>query len=224
MAGVEVENHRELHLDHRHLTFFFIGAVVVCAIFFALGFIVGRGQAYEASIKASTVTPEASAPKPESELSPQPGQKTGPSVDDSPGLSKQVATLDSTGVKPNEGETDFRKELDFYSAVKDQKVNENFNPSGQKVKDPAASAAQRPAQSPSTPVSLQVAALTSVQDVETLAAKLRSGGYPVFVVRPGSGSPDKFIRIQVGPFDSRAQAASVKAKLEQEGYKPIFKR
>jgi DedD protein len=224
MTGIEDNDHKELHLDHRHLTFFFIGAVVICAIFFALGFIVGRGQAYEASIKVQSVVTETSPPKSGLETPPEPGQKTGPSVDDPTAQPKQVATLDSSGVKPNDGGADFRKELDFYSAVKDQKVKENFNPAPEKVNDSARPAANQPAKRPARSLSLQVAALTNMHDVDTLAAALRSKGYRVFVVRPEPGLPVKFIRIQVGPFNTTAEAAVVKARLEREGYKPIFKR
>ena len=39
---------KELRLDNRHLLLFFLGAVLICASFFALGFWMGRGQAGEA--------------------------------------------------------------------------------------------------------------------------------------------------------------------------------
>jgi cell division septation protein DedD len=224
MTGIEDNDHKELHLDHRHLTFFFIGAVVICAIFFALGFIVGRGQAFEASIKVQSIVTETLPSKSGLEAPSEPGQKTGPSVDDSTVEPKQLATLDSAGVKPNDAVADYRKELDFYSAVKDQKVKENFNPAPEKVKDSTKPAATQSARSPARSLSLQVAALTNMHDVDTLAAALRSKGYRVFVVRPEPGLPDKFIRIQVGPFKTTAEAAGVKARLEREGYKPIFKR
>jgi len=224
MKGIEENDHRELHLDHRHLTFFFIGAVVICAIFFALGFIVGRGQAYEASSKAQSTVAENLPPKAGMETPADPGRKTRLSADEPSVEPKQVATLDSAGVKPNDADADFRKELDFYSAVKDQKVNENFNPAPEKVDDAAKPAASLPAKNPAKPVSLQVAALTNMHDVDTLAGTLRSKGYRVFVVRPEPGLSDKFIRIQVGPFNTAAEASAVKTKLEREGYKPIFKR
>ena len=223
MNGIEDNDHKELHLDHRHLTFFFIGAVVICAIFFALGFIVGRGQAYEASNKAQSVVTETLPPKAGMETSGDPGRKTRLSVDSPSVEPKQVATLDSAGVKPNDADADFRKDLDFYSAVKDQKVKENFNPAPEKINDSAKSVANPPAANPAKPVSLQVAALANMHDVDALAATLRSKGYRVFVVRPDPGMSDKFIRIQVGPFNTSAEAAAVKTKLERDGYKPIFK-
>ena len=42
---------KSFRIDYRHLAFFFLGAVCVCAVFFALGFVVGRAQAFETALK-----------------------------------------------------------------------------------------------------------------------------------------------------------------------------
>jgi cell division septation protein DedD len=238
MTESEVTDRKELHLDHRHLTFFFVGAVMICAIFFVLGFIVGRGQAYEASIKAQSVVMENSPQRSASESVIDSAQKTTPSLADSAALSKPADSPISGGLKSNEEGMDYRKELDFYSAVKDQKVEENFNPSAGKAngtskpgmlkasKDTVKSTSPKSVQEvpPEKLLSLQVAALTNGRDAENLAMSLRSKGYPVFIVRPNPDSRDKFIRIQVGPFKGDAEAAAVKGRLEKDGYKPIAKR
>ena len=115
---------KELRLDNRHLLLFFLGAVLVCASFFSLGFWLGRGQAGEALLavgdglqldlpasgaSAGAVNPPAATggirAKP-------PDQPAGPA-----------------SAKPDPANPpDFRKDLDFYSAVKDQSVDENFRP------------------------------------------------------------------------------------------------
>ena len=238
MTQLEVSDRKELHLDHRHLTFFFVGAVIICAIFFVLGFIVGRGQAYEASIKAQSMAVESSPQRSASDSLPDPGQKATPSLADSAVLSKPGGPPASAGLKSNEEGMDYRKELDFYKAVKDPKVEENFSASTAKNSEspkPMGPKASRdipkPVSKASVPVapterllSLQVAALTNSRDAENLANTLRSKGYPVFIVRPDPGSRDSFIRIQVGPFKGDAEVAAVKGKLEKDGYKPIAKR
>jgi DedD protein len=232
------EDRKELKLDHRHLAFFFLGAVAVCAVFFALGFLVGRGQAYEASLKAQT----AGTGNGMDRLSP--GEvKAGEQI--SKPLNADAAT-GSSGLKPpslperrGKDETlDYHKELDFYSAIKDQKVKENFHPTvsnerkteSDRRKEIAISvppAASPPAQKKLVAeklVSLQVAALKQSRDAENLAKALRSKGYAVFLVRPGPESPDKLIRVQVGPFKELAEASIVKARLEKDGFKTISKR
>ena len=238
MTGIEACDRRELRLDHRHVTFFFIGAVIVCAIFFALGFIVGRGQAYEASIKTQSMLTENSPPKSQLGATTEPAQKASPSTDDSVAVSRQAAALDSAGVKGKDGEVDYRQELDFYNAVKEQKVKENFHPAPEKAANRNGPGTTLLAGGSSKSVhkadgqkfssakllSLQVAALSNSRDAENLAKILRSKGYPVFIVRPESGLRDKLIRIQVGPFKAAEEAGAIKAKLEREGYKPIVKR
>ena len=42
---------KSFQIDYRHLAFFFVGAVCVCAVFFTLGFVVGRAQAFETALK-----------------------------------------------------------------------------------------------------------------------------------------------------------------------------
>jgi cell division septation protein DedD len=232
MTESEVSDRKELHLDHRHLTFFFVGAVIICAIFFVLGFIVGRGQAYEASIKAQSMVMESSPQTSASELVTDSEQKTTTS------LAKPTGSPVSGGLKTNDEGMDYRKELDFYSAVKDQKVEENFNPSAGKgnetskpdmAKAPKGTTKPPPRGSvqevpPQKLLSLQVAALTNSRDAENLAQTLRSKGYPVFIVRPKPNSSDKYFRIQVGPFKGEAEATAIRGKLQKDGYKPIAKR
>ncbi len=47
----ETHDTKSFRIDYRHLAFFFLGAVCVCAVFFALGFVVGRAQAFETALK-----------------------------------------------------------------------------------------------------------------------------------------------------------------------------
>ena len=42
---------KSLQLDHRHLAFFFLAAVGVCAVFFALGYTVGRAHSQTPAAK-----------------------------------------------------------------------------------------------------------------------------------------------------------------------------
>ena len=50
----ESHDTKSFRIDYRHLTFFFLGAVCVCAVFFALGFVVGRAQAFETALQDGT--------------------------------------------------------------------------------------------------------------------------------------------------------------------------
>ncbi len=237
MGEPEVSEHKELRLDQRHLTFFFVGAVIVCAIFFALGFIVGRGQTYEASIKAQSAILDNAGSK----LSSVPAADSAngailPSAGPQGNVNSSGPLGSGTSKPPKDEGVDYRKELDFYNAVKDQKVKENFAPEPKKPPESSQHSAPQPSNALSRSsveakappgerlMSLQVAALTGARDAENLAKTLRSKGYPVFILRPGADSTDRFIRIQVGPYKGESEALAVKVRLEKDGFKTILKR
>jgi cell division septation protein DedD len=231
MDKVELNQRRELVVDRPHLAFFFLGAVAVCAVFFALGYVVGRGQAYIAWTKEpSTAGNSAEFDSARSQKPPQDEILVG---------SKDVGSLAAKGeVKKKEEGTDYRRDLQFYNAVKDQKVSEDFHPQARKeVKQPtlpqktSPGLAAVPGGSPQAKtdpsgklVSLQLAALRSAREADRLTRKLRSKGYSVYLVSPGAGHGDQLIRVQVGPFSTNEEAVKVKARLERDGFKAITKR
>ena len=226
----ETHDTKSFRIDHRHLAFFFLGAVSVCAVFFALGFIVGRAQAFETALKDQEDLKNTanSAPAPSSTLA-LAGKEEPPVVTEAIGKHEE---------KNHETpRADYRKDLDFYSAVKEQKVDQNFHPespkpnravsSPKKVKGESegrgASPAARNSGSRAGAISLQVAALKSSAEADRMAKTLRSKGYPVFILNPAKEDPSKLIRVQIGPYTSEAEATKVKARLGTEGYTAISK-
>lgn len=59
-------------------------------------------------------------------------------------------------------------------------------------------------------------------DAESLASALQQRGYPVRVVPPSAGETDLF-RVQVGPYLTRAEAQAMRARLTADGYQAIVK-
>jgi hypothetical protein len=70
---------------------------------------------------------------------------------------------------------------------------------------------------------VQIAAVTREEDAAALAGALRKKNYSVFVVN-NPAVHDKFYHVQVGPFTTMQDAEAVKVKLTGEGYNPIVKR
>jgi len=219
---------RQLRLGDRHLAFFFIGAVAVCAIFFALGFVVGRGQTYEAAIKDQTSSTRAL------------DSKSTPISSQTP-LEEPMENAKLTGTDPGkpvpkrDQDADYRRELDFYNSLDRKNADENFHPANQKSeKRPAlaetaklkAASLPRPAlRAPSgSLVSLQVGAFSNGSDADKVAKVLRSKGYSISLISPGGGSGDKLFRIHVGPFTHLDEANKVKTQLQRDGYEAIIKR
>jgi DedD protein len=238
----ECKNARLLRLDHRHLAFFFLGAVAVCAIFFSLGFVVGRGQAYEGVIKESPSAAKTAELKSSNDIAPESNSLLEPSLGEVVSSSQDLSTNPGKSGRKGPPVVDYRRELDFYSAVKGKKVDENFHPvadevetgskPGRKTIRKTVSKTQaipvgslQPKISPSgSLVSLQVAALKNATDADKLVKTLRSKGYSVSTVTPGSEDIRKLIRVQIGPFTSSGEAAKVKARLERDGYQIITRR
>src|SRR5437667_4049806 len=123
----ESNDTRLLRLDHRHLAFFFLGAVAVCAIFFSLGFVVGRGQAYEAALKELPSAARIAELKP-TDLAPEPNSPLEPSFAEGVSSSPNLSTNSGKPERKGPPGADYRPELDFYSAVKGKNVDENFHP------------------------------------------------------------------------------------------------
>lgn len=229
----ETHDTRSFRIEYRHLAFFFVGAVCVCAVFFALGFVVGRAQAFEMAARDSE-DPKAASNSVPGAPSISDGAASAGGKDTLSAQSSLPGKADSDN--PGAADADYRNDLDFYKAVKEPKVDQNFHP--EPPKPPKAVAAGKPATDPegngalgqakrtssrSAPVSLQVAALKSSAEAHRLAKTLRSKGYPVFVVTPAKEDASKLVRVQIGPYTSDAEAAKVKARLSAEGYKAISK-
>jgi cell division septation protein DedD len=226
---------KSFRIDYRHLAFFFLGAVCVCAVFFALGFVVGRAQAFETALKdpedpKSTANGAIGAPSVPSSTLAAASKEEPPPVTEAAGKAE--------GANREPPRADYRKDLDFYSAVKEQKADQNFHPESPKPNKTVALAKKSKADSDSQiestaarnggsrpgVVSLQVAALKSSAEADRLAKTLKSKGYPVFIVNPTKDDATKLIRVQIGPYTSEAEATKVKAKLGTDGYTAISKR
>ena len=215
---------KELRLDNRHLLLFFLGAVLICACFFALGFWMGRGQAGVATLAAGDGAQSSLAAS--GAVSPPAGTE-GTRASSRGGTDGGRSTTQDPA-----GPADLRKELDFYSAVKDQSVDENFSPrpSGkEKPKQARQPSRARRASSGSSAgagglLHLQVAALRKRADANRLADELRGKGYPVVLVSPSKAEKPQWIRVKVGPYRSTREMSQVKARLARDGYDPILRR
>ena len=72
-------------------------------------------------------------------------------------------------------------------------------------------------------ITLQIAALSSADQAESLRAEIAGQGFPSFVVRPSPDDQSGFHRVHVGPFSDETEVARVRALLEAEGYEPIVR-
>jgi cell division septation protein DedD len=205
-------------LESRHLVGFFLGVVLLCGVFFTLGYVMGHNQ-YGGSVQASTSFSRRLSP---------------------------AGTADSAPAKTKEKEKDAENpaapaasEWDFYAKKKADNRLEPAPKPAASAPAPAVNAKSAPAappasskgvvsparfEPPSMPkgsITLQLAALTRESDALALADALQQKKFPSYVVTPAS---DALFRVQVGPYADMKSAEAAKAALDREGFKAIIKR
>ena len=70
-------------------------------------------------------------------------------------------------------------------------------------------------------MNLQVAAFSTRDEAEPVAALLKRKNFPVSIV---AGTGDSLHHVLVGPYPNVKEADAVKKKLESEGFKPMVKK
>ena len=210
-------------LESRHLVGLFLGVVLLCGVFFTLGYVMGRTQ-------SGMPMPMHASADSNRLIAPPAGTKA-----ESPDNSEKTAS----------------NEWDFYSKGKDHnKLEPASSPSNTNTApNPPATpgrvtSTHRPADSPAPappPVAananelhrfqapriprgsvvVQLAALRKETDALSLADAAQQKHFPSFVVIP---TGDHLYHVQVGPYADGPAAEKAKAALVQAGFNPIIKR
>jgi len=188
----------EITLGTGRMLALFFTFVLVCAVFFAIGFSLGRrtsilGVGNGLSTSSGTVVrPSAST---------ESAAKSSSQSNDS-SLSKSVAA----------NPTDSASAADSKSQPTNASASE--------------SASTPPASINSAPANgtyfVQVAAVNRQEDAEALVEALKKKQYPAFAA---NNSPtDKYYHVQVGPYTDFKEADAMKTRLIADGYNPIVKK
>jgi DedD protein len=188
----------EITLGTGKLLVLFFGLVAICAVFFALGYTLGKKSEPEVAAGTTAALPRASsnATKPGG----APPSTQAPSMT----FYKSVEQKD-----PNP---------ELTPAADSRTPTE---PAGGAAPTPATGAADPT--TPSTPGYLvQVAAVSKQDDAEALVEALKKKEYPAFVAPVAA--TDKLFRVQLGPFADIKDAEAMRSKLISDGYNPILKK
>jgi DedD protein len=190
----------ELVLENRQVVGIFLGIALLCGIFFALGYVVGR----------NTYSPGAALAQSD-EGQPQSSEK--PSALPSPSYMQSNPAAAAQSPDAPAADTN----LNFYNSVQQDKP-----PGMQPAAAEAAPAQTAPAVTPPPPgILVQVSALTRREDADSLVALLQEMKLPVLVT---SGENDALFHVVVGPYQNDAEAQKTKQILEQEGFRPFIRR
>ncbi|MFY9673871.1 MAG: SPOR domain-containing protein [Terriglobales bacterium] len=204
----------EITLGTGRMLALFFAFVLVCAVFFAIGFSLGRKTSIVSagsSITGSPATPAAVVrPSAAKDNSAQPAAQ---STDFSFYKSVSSNTTDAD-LKPADTQPAPASTASSASTTNDQS----------KTPTPVASpAVSTSTASPATgSYFVQVAAVTRHEDADALVDALKKKQYPAFSAN--SGVADKFFHVQVGPYAELKDAEAMKARLVADGYNPILKK
>lgn len=211
MAGNGKRGGGDRVLESRHLVGLFLGVVLLCGVFFTLGYVMGRTQ-FSGVAHAETVskppTPRQPLPK-----EPAPTAKTG---------GDSGNWLDPDPGKPADKHVELPAPVKAPAAVPATLNKAAKPPAPAPVKTPANKEPQRfqPPAMTKNSIILQVAATKQQRDALDMADLLQKKKFPSFV----ANSPaDNFYHVQVGPYSDLASAESAKRALEQMGFKSIIK-
>jgi len=213
MAGNGRRGGAERVLESRHLVGLFLGVVLLCGVFFTLGYVMGKtqyGGLVHAAEALSRTSPERASEKPgpaepAAEPAPANGEWDFYSKNNNNDDRLQPATKPAASAAQNNGGSAAPVKTAPSAAAKTVPASERY---------PA------PRMSNGSVV-LQVAALTHQGDALAMADALQQKKFPSFVVAPTS---DNFYRVQVGPYPDAKAAESAKSALDKAGFKAIIKR
>ena len=200
-------------LESRHLVGLFLGVVLLCGVFFTLGYVMGKTQ-YGAAVHAASSS-ERNAPVARSAAKP-----------------KDVEAAPAPAAAPA------NSEWDFYTKKNDNHLEPArvaSAPAGaravtsspaktapaERTKRVPASSRFRPPKMLKGAVVLQVAALKHQSDALAMADALQQKKFPSFVVTP---TTDSLYHVQVGPYPDEHAAESARSALDRAGFKAIIKR
>jgi DedD protein len=186
----------------------FFGLVIVCALFFSLGYSLGRRSVPESLAAASapaSMGAEAKSSAARTEAASKPDCAT-------PGACPETAPKSTT------------EDLTFYKAVEQNQPKAKLDQPAPPVAARVTTQSKPETRRQSTlgaGYMIQVAAVSKKEDAEALAQALRRKNYPVVTI---SGPNDKFYHVQVGPFVDMKNAETTRNKLIGDGYNPILKK
>jgi len=194
----------EITLGTAKLLGLFFGLVIVCAVFFALGYTLGR----KSDSGLATVSPavplqtSSNRNKPAGSASPAaPPMTFYKAVEQKDANPQLTPAADAVSTAPAADQSS--------PSSGTQSSSQSNTPPDPMVPVPAGN------------YFVQVAAVSKQEDADSLVDALKKKQYPAFVA---NSSTDKLLRVQLGPFGDIKEAEGIRTRLVNDGYSPILKK
>jgi cell division septation protein DedD len=192
----------------------YLACIAVCGIFFSLGFLVGFNERGSHSGPATEIVNAPSVVPPTINAPPDGGSQI-PTPDASSARTSATAEPETEVITgPGQAAPPVADEKPAKSSKKHHQAE---------VETPAPAARAAVHADPGEGLVLQVAALRTRADADTMIKLLKGRGYPVFMSSPQKSGEESLYRVEVGPFRTRAEADKAKGKLVADGFKPFIK-
>jgi len=215
----EPRHDRDVTLGMGAVLAIFFALVVLCAIFYGVGYQMGRrsGEKSDAPAPAANAAPStpayySGAPKPSaSGAQAQPQAQTTVPTDATAPPANAPVVMSSTPAAPVAGSP-------ATSMVQSTPVAKPAP--AQTAPAPKPQDAPKQAAPSNTSYMVQVAAVVHDEDAQYLVSSLKKHGYSVVVRHEPQ---DSLTHVQVGPFSSKDEAKAMQQRLHDDGYAAIIK-
>jgi DedD protein len=185
----------EITLGTGKMLALFFGLVALCAVFFGMGFSLGKNSVKSGSDPLAAGTgPGGARPTAVKSNNPRP-----PS---------DLTFYKAVGQKDADAQLTANTPSTASAATKPQPADNNAPP-------------DLNALSPQSSYYVQVAAVSKQEDAEALVDALKKKQYTAFAANTAA---DKLFHVQVGPFSDIKDAELARGKLVSDGYNPILKK
>jgi len=199
---MEASQDTEITLGTAKLLGLFFGLVMICAVFFSLGYTLGRKSEPGLTATAGTTTlpasPKAASPSAQPAV-PMTFYKSVEQKDANP----QLTPVADSNSSP-----------DATTAASSPSASPAQSSPSPNLPDPMTL--------PTASYFVQVAAVSKPDDADALVEALKKKQYAAFVA--ANSSTDKLFHVQVGPFSDIKEAEATRSRLINDGYNPILKK
>lgn len=196
----------EITLGTGKLLVLFFGLVGICALFFALGYSLGRKSEPTLATASAAIAPP-----------------TSPNANKaSSGAASQPPMTFYKSVEQKQASPDLTPPADAKTDTSTTPATSTPAATAPAVQTPATTAADPTTTLPPSGYFVQVAAVSKQEDADALVDALKKKDYPAFVA--AQSATDKLFRVQLGPFADIKDAEAMRTKLVGDGYSPILKK
>lgn len=192
----------------------FFALVALCAVFFSMGYKVGKSSS-NLALKELPSVPADSSARPAAAKS---AQSATPDLTFYKTVEQNNADPQLNNPQNNSGVNNSGGSNPANAASADGNAQPAASGAGASPASTQNEAAPAP---PGSGYYVQVAAVSKQEDADALVEALKKKQYPAF---SSNGQGDSFFHVQVGPYSDIKQAEDMRAKLVSDGYNPILKK